>query len=265
MGKFKFDRSFRLSSPVMRGKDVAQLQRVLRGSNAFRKNFRPGRIDGEYGPHTAAAVRRAKHFLGFPSRKVDRIAGSTFIDLLRGDRKLPRLYRIRHRRRLAAKRDRLMLRERALGFAMNKVGLAEKPEGSNRNWLVTWWYGSATASAPWCAISVSHSYMAAGSKAFRKGVDYAYVPFLEHGAAGGNERLMRIGKNDVKPGDIVTFNFDGGVADHVGIFVGWVSKRNGVFECVEGNTDTQGGAEGGEQMVRERSVRLVSQFIRVLG
>jgi len=246
----------------MKGKDVKELQRLLAGSNKFGKNFHPGKIDGDYGPYSAAATRRAKYALGYPSRALNTSAGRTLYRYLSGSKALPATYiaRARYRRRKAAAAT--TMRGRALQYAMKKKGLTETPQGSNRNWLTRWYYGNDTA-APWCAISVTHSYIAAGSKAFKRGSNYAYVPYMENAANAGSLGFARIAKADVRPGDIVTFNFDGGVADHVGIFVKWTNKVSGTFVAIEGNTDTAGGANGGEQMLRNRGMNLVSQFIRV--
>jgi hypothetical protein len=247
----------------MRGDDVRHIQRRLRDRNKWEKDFSPGKIDGQYGPYTAAAVMRAKHFLGYPKKDINKSAGPTLDAYLEGRAPLPKSYQWRMKRRRQQAAARNTLRAKALRSAMKKKGLTESPQGSNRNFLTRWWYGNET-SAPWCAISASHSYIQAGSKAFKKGRDFAYVPFMENAAANGTLGLARVTKDNVKPGDIVTFDFDGGVADHVGIFVKWVSKRDGTFEAIEGNTDAAGGAEGGEQMLRVRTVRQVSQFIRVL-
>ena len=253
-------RTFRLTSPNMKGDDVKSLQKHLAGNNVIGRNFHPGKADGEFGPYSAAAVKRAKWDLGFPKRNVNRIAGSTFQKLLDGRAKRPTSYILRAKRRATKHVVSLSLRQKALASALKKEGLTESPWGSNRNWLTRWYYGNNTA-APWCAISVTHSYIEAGSKAFTKGRDFAYVPYMEYAAATGRG-FTRIGKNEVEPGDMVTFNFDGGVADHVGIFVKWINKVSGTFVAIEGNTDAAGGAEGGEQMRRNRTMGLVSQFIR---
>lgn len=255
-------RVLKLVSPGMRGDDVRALQKMLKGRNEFGKNFHPGYVDGRYGPQTAAAVSRAKFFMGYPKRRVNGNAGKAFLGFLSGKVPLPRSFRVRRRRRFVVLKRRETMRRVALQCALDKVGLAETPEGSNKNRLTRWWYGNDTA-APWCAISVSHSYIQAGSKAFRRGSDWAYVPFMENAAVEGRG-LSRVGKDGVQPGDVVTFDFDGGVADHVGIFVRWLNKRGGVFEAVEGNTDAAGGADGGEQIVQQRGMSQVSMFIRVM-
>lgn len=242
-------RSLRLTSPMMRGSDVAALQSLLS------PEYYRAKVDGIYGEQTAAAVGRAKWALGYPKKRCTKAAGATLVAFLKEERKLPRSYKRRQAKR-QKKYD--LLRLRALAAARKKIGLGEEPNGSNRNWLTKWWY-RADVPAPWCAISVSHSYLKAGSKAFKRGRDWAYVPYLEHAARRGSRGLRKVSRP--LPGDIVTFNFDGGVADHVGIFERWVTPTT--FSCVEGNTDRAGSAEGGEQMIKVRHISLVSMFIRV--
>jgi hypothetical protein len=252
--------TFHLSSPIMKGNAVKQLQRELRGKNAWNKNFDPGKIDGNYGPQTANAVLRAKLYLGYPKKKVNTTAGKRFQNFLLGKTPLPGTYK--QRKKIRAKRlAKSQLRIKALNRMMERLGLAETPQGSNKNWLTRWWYRNDTP-APWCSISISEAYIHSGSKAFKRGEHYAYVPFLENAAARG-DGMRFVTKDHVMPGDIVTFDFDGGVADHVGLFVKWISKANGHFEAVEGNTDAAGGAEGGEQLVKDRPMSQVSRFIRV--
>src|SRR3990167_10880351 len=210
-------RTLRLTSKIMHGADVKVAQKRLGGLNFWNKNFHPGAVDGQYGEQTASSVYRAKFFLGYPKRSLNKSYGNKLRLYLTGETALPASYRLRKKRRKQASYSRKTMRLRALNSARAKLGLAESPQGSNKNWLVSWWYGSSSASAPRCNISVSHSYLIAGSKAFRKGVNWAYVPAMEQAARDGDKGLMRIPYDKIRPGDILTFNFDGGVADHVGM------------------------------------------------
>lgn len=256
-------RTLKLASPLMRGTDVRVVQKLLKGKNPWKKDFRPGRVDGKFGPYSAAAVKRAKFFLGYPTRQVNGHAGESFVGFLSGE-PTPRLFKARAKKRRAAVRKRLSLRAKALDSAVKKLGMTENPAGSNQNALTRWWYGDNTG-APWCAISVSHSYIEAGSKAFSKGRDFAYVPYIEHAAKLGRG-LMRVNPGEAKPGDVVTFEFSGDhTSDHVGLFVKWKDRRAGSFVAVEGNTAVGNDANGGKQMLRDRTMNQVAQVIRVLG
>ena len=65
-------RTIRKTSPPMRGADVRRLQRAL-AANPFARalgqggGFAPGTIDGIAGAKTLAAIKRAKHALGYQS------------------------------------------------------------------------------------------------------------------------------------------------------------------------------------------------------
>lgn len=70
------DRSLKLTSPMMRGDDVAALQ-----SRLVDMGFNPGRVDGIYGSLTEAAVKEFQKSIGV---KVDGICGpGTVIGLMR--------------------------------------------------------------------------------------------------------------------------------------------------------------------------------------
>ncbi|MBM3655884.1 MAG: N-acetylmuramoyl-L-alanine amidase [Actinobacteria bacterium] len=70
------DRSLRLSSPLMRGDDVAALQ-----SRLVEMGFNPGRVDGIYGSQSEVAVKEFQKSVGV---KIDGICGAaTVIALMR--------------------------------------------------------------------------------------------------------------------------------------------------------------------------------------
>ena len=96
------------------------------------------------------------------------------------------------------------------------------------------WYAAKTGSSyygtngvPFCAMFVSWVFDQRGMAV--PGLPVAYVPYLENGAAS-----IRLGNvRDAQPGDIVTFNWDGGVSDHVGL----VEKNCGSYiQTIEGNS-----------------------------
>jgi cell wall-associated NlpC family hydrolase len=63
-------------------------------------------------------------------------------------------------------------------------------------------------------MGVTRAYVEAGSKAFVRGQRYAYVPYLLQDALAGRNGVTRT--FDPRPGDLVTFDWDGGgVPDHV--------------------------------------------------
>ena len=124
------------------------------------------------------------------------------------------------------------LREKAFEHAVQDVGQKEHPAGSNRCPISNDW----PMVGPWCAVAVSTWYLRAGSKAFRKGIDWAYCPYLLDTAVKGTRGLAIVAVRNVQRGDIVLFDWDsGGVSDHVGLFDRWVVKGK-TFKTIEGNT-----------------------------
>ena len=67
-------RKLKLTDPLMTGDDVKAAQRVLH-DNRVGINFHPGKVDGEYGPKTAAATGLAKFLLGYPDAEVNQEFG----------------------------------------------------------------------------------------------------------------------------------------------------------------------------------------------
>jgi Putative peptidoglycan binding domain len=61
----------------MTGSDVEELQRLL-------ASYHPGDVDGEFGPYSAAAVKRAKWALGYPTPQCDSSAGPKLVAYLKG-------------------------------------------------------------------------------------------------------------------------------------------------------------------------------------
>jgi len=256
-------RTLHLQSKLMHGPDVKRAQILLHGANAFHKNFHPGHADGQYGPYTAAATHRAKHYLGYPKKLENSSFGPTLDAYLSGSAKLPRMYRLRSQRRIAKMQRRKVMRLAALDEMRQNLGLAENPQGSNHNWMVDWWYSRKGSAAAWCNISVSRAYIVAGSKAFKRGVNFAYVPSMEAATKDPKSGLMRIHTHDVRASDIITFEFSGDdTADHTGMAEG--PMKSGNVPTIEGNTDSAGGAEGGQQLRKDRPESQIHMVIRVI-
>lgn len=70
-------RTLHLTSPMQTGPDVKALQQLL-------APYQPGLVDGQFGPQTAAAVKRAKWALGYPSASCNGTAAATLIGYLEG-------------------------------------------------------------------------------------------------------------------------------------------------------------------------------------
>jgi cell wall-associated NlpC family hydrolase len=143
------------------------------------------------------------------------------------------------------------LRAKALTAARGQLGVKESPAGSNRVKFSAW-YGLV---GPWCAMFVSWAYAQAGSK-----LRYAYVPYIVADARAGRNGLQVVSYAQAQPGDLVCYDWDGGVADHVGLLE---SKHGSTFYAIEGNTSYGNDSNGGEVMRRTRRIDQVEAFVRV--
>lgn len=70
-------RTLHLTNPLMTGPDVVVVQQLL-------APYHPGAVDGEYGPATAAAAKRAKWALGYPDARCDGAVGTKLVAYLSG-------------------------------------------------------------------------------------------------------------------------------------------------------------------------------------
>ena len=241
-----------LTSPPLHGPDVLALQWLLK-----QRGYLKDAHDGVYGPLTAQAVQRAKFWLGY--RKPDQVAGELLTRLLKGERRPTPAMKARAAAR-KRRRAQTPLRVKALRNLTAHLGEKEHPAGSN---LVPWasvWYG---VTGPWCAMAVTRAYVDAGSKVFKRGSRYAYVPYIVGDARAGRNNLT-ITKHP-EPGDLACYDWEGnGVADHVGLFENWIAGGEGTeFQAIEGNTAVGNDSNGGEVMRRTRKRRLVQEFVHV--
>lgn len=113
------------------------------------------------------------------------------------------------------------------------------------------YYG--TNGVPYCAMAVSYWFAQAGAKC--AGLPEAYCPYILNEAKKAGALLSD--KTKAKPGDVVLFDWDGGVVDHVGI----VEKNCGShIQTIEGNTTISG--KSGSVGRRTRSWSTVEAVIR---
>lgn len=89
---------------------------------------------------------------------------------------------------------------------------------------------------PYCAMAVSYWFAMAGARC--AGLPEAYCPYILSDAKRAGAVLAD--KKKAQPGDVVLFDWDGGVVDHVGI----VEKNLGSYiQTIEGNTTYNGKSE----------------------
>ena len=99
------------------------------------------------------------------------------------------------------------------------------------------WYADAVAhdsqyaanGVPYCGMFVSWVFAQAGATC--AGVPGAYTPSMLSAARRAG-RVVE--ERTAQPGDVVYFNWDGGVVDHVGIVE---ANRGGYIQTIEGNTN----------------------------
>lgn len=151
-------------------------------------------------------------------------------------------------------------RARSLAAAKKDLGYEENPAGSNRQKYGEHWDENGV---PWCGLAVAYWWQKGGfvvSNSLAQQI--GYVPTLVSLAAQKKHGLALVHRKRVKSGDAVAFDFDGGVADHVGLFSHWIDKGAGVFASVEGNTSVSSNDNGGKVMTRTRYISQVAAFVR---
>jgi hypothetical protein len=259
----------RLTSPHMRGSLVRKVQRFLHVP-----------VDGEYGPVTGSAAAAWKYRAGFPEDRINTGLGEDAQAYLFGEKKLPRDYRRRARARAkrgyyaghglpqVAVQAKTLLRAEACANAK----LKEDPSGSNvvpalvdegkRLGVPSYRMGYA-----WCAYFAMLCALASGSKTAAAGLvrgefNALYVPEILALAQAGRFGMRVVSRSQAQPGDFVIFNWDGGVADHIGLL-----RETGAVEdrTVEGNTsydNTGSQSNGGAVALRERPHRTIQAYIR---
>jgi hypothetical protein len=143
---------------------------------------------------------------------------------------------------------------RALAEALRHVGVRESPPGSNRTMFGRWF---GTDGVPWCAIFASYCFAVGAGVVLCRGWPgagvgprgVAYVPTLAAWL-----RASGCAVDDPQAGDIVVFDWNGGVPDHAGLVVKTIA--DGRIAAVEGNS-------GDQVQRRTRSREHVALFGRV--
>jgi len=239
-------RTLRLTSPRMRGSEVAHAQWLLK-HNRF-GDFLPGApIDGIYGQVTAHAVRNAKYWLGYYHTRVNARYGLGLQEYLtaldKGGRRLSAADALRRKRRLA--KYKAGTQGRAVTIAMGQVGYS--PGRCSK-------YSSALGRPceNWCADFISWCQHQVGSS-----FNYAYVPYIDGDAAAGRNGLGLT--RELRVGYLATFDWNhDGEADHVEYAIRWITP--GVsFWTVGGNTGSVFGQSGGQVL---HQVRYTSEMWR---
>lgn len=247
----QFELPLVLTTPHMRGIDVRDCQWLLSGNNEVllppnKETLRTytGRIDKEYGPTTAGAVKEAKWELGYPVVAIDNQFGQEIYEYLIGRRELSAAY-------LQRQKDRLLKapKIKVLEFAITQIGNKESPFGSNRQKYGEWYGWNGVA---WCDIFVSYCISHATGILWKE----AYVPHTVFLARMGQNYLSIT--HNPEPGDLVSYGDD----DH---HIEFFEHDNGdnTFSAVGGNTGPTNFSNGGMVLRQDRSYSLVHEFMRL--
>lgn len=244
------------TTPAMKGDKVRDAQFLLSGGNRFKglAPYKDGKVDGIYGPVTAAATKSAKYWLGYPLAACDRKFGQTVYEYLRPNhwRPLPQTYQDRRASRIAAATQ--TPGRKALEFATTQIGEHESPWGSNCQEYGVWYRFNCV---PWCAIFESYCFAHTGTPR----VHYASVLALYQDAAAGRNGLYEVWSP--LPGDLCCFRLGGDAFAHTSFFEKWIDQNAGSFWDVGGNTGPSSISNGGAVMRQERQRQIVSHFVRV--
>jgi hypothetical protein len=250
-------RTLRLTSPNMRGPDVAALQRAINRERTFWGETQIA-AEGIYGQQTARAVMDAGYWLGAlhsTLAKHEATTGLQRIILHPGSRNWMERKRGRERRAARARKLEGPLLH-TLEWAAAKVGISESPPNSNRGPQIDVWQRDFGAlGEPWCGFFVAEALKQGAGLILPQGC--GYTPNLLAWASAGINGFERLAHWDTRqPGDLVLFKWpgvSGDPCDHVGIL------RGDNLHTIEGNTSKGDGSQndGGIVAIRNRGPQFV--------
>jgi hypothetical protein len=250
----EFEQPLLLTTPHITGQRVKDAQYLLAGHDRFPglATYKDGAIDGDYGPLTAQAVKRAKFWLGYPLSACTPVFGQTVYEYLRPSkwRPLPDAYRKLRETRLEAAAQ--TPGQVALDYAAQFIGYHEDPLGSNRTQFGAWYGFNGVA---WCAIFESYCFGHTGRPSYR----YAAVEQIYHDALYGRNGLQIV--RAPQPGDIACYAHNGDPYAHTGFYDHHLNDRE--FVDLSGNTSSADFANGGYVERHTRQLATVTAFVRV--
>lgn len=155
------------------------------------------------------------------------------------------------------------LADKLIALAKKEIGV-EEVNGTNcgprvNEYKSATWLDS-TKSWPWCAAFICWLFREA-----MKGGTYSFKRPQTAGAydfenwckeQGSSVQLKKPHNDDIKPGDIVIFNFS-----HIGLAIS--EPHDGYIDTIEGNTDGAGSREGGAVLEKRRKLSSIRSRIRI--
>jgi len=253
------------TTPLTEGPDVKALQRAV-DARARELPFTDARLtkDGQFGHHTLSASGRVAFALGLSDDACSVIKAGTVVQLtqqlIRDPSKLSAEDHQRANDREPALKRRYEARQAggraAVRWARSKIGVHEKPAGSNWGHPVQDWIKFTGYENPvfWCGCFVAHAVVQKGGAKVPERIRLGYDLYINDDARHGKNGFERaVSANDARPGDIATFSFR-----HIGLVAG--PTRNGMIHTIDGNTSASDGTNnnGGEVAEHRRPVNLVT-------
>ncbi|HET8758546.1 MAG TPA: CHAP domain-containing protein, partial [Solirubrobacteraceae bacterium] len=254
--------TLKLTTPLMKGRGIAALQRAVNRQMAAWKVDQRIKVDGEYGTETRDAVRRVAYGLGLSTKAVDHGVTPELRERICD----PKRRTAAERERARARRPWLRrLRRRydghgpaaAIAYARKHLNVREDAGRPNRGRMIDKW-NTATgiplnSQAYWCGAFVNACLTAAGLPPDHV---LAYCPSIENRAKAGTGGWSWQSKP--RPGDLALFTH-GGVAGHVGL----VERVEGsTVITIEGNTSPNGTTNNGYGVFRRRRPLPIRGFAR---
>jgi len=208
-------RQLTLTNPYMVGSDVEEAQRLL-AKNPF-ENFQPGEDDGEYGPISADATRRAKFALGYADKDVNRAFGPILRAYLDGSKPLPKANQALRAKRLKERKSedgiRKAIVEMALWGVANSDRIAYSQDPIRIAGLKT---RQGLPLATDCSAFATLCYAWAGAP--NPNEDGPFDPAGPSWTGSMLSHCRRIPRSAVKPGDLVAWT-PPGTGSHVCVVI----------------------------------------------
>ena len=224
-------------APMMKGDDVRRVQRALRD-----KGFKPGPVDGEFGPRTGTACAVAKRKLGYRKADCQPTAGAALLGYLTGTKKRTPAMVARAKARAAV--DRETARRRGLRLGALVAAKADIPlyEGPNNDIKYNRWWGDGhNDGGAYCVRTVSYWYAKAKSLVISPSAGrFQNTDYLLDCAKAGKYGLRLV--SEPAPGDAFVIDWEGHTdPDHAGIVE---HAHESTVDTIEGNATLPNGRQG---------------------
>jgi hypothetical protein len=227
-------RNLRLTTPLMAGSDVRELQIAL-NHRATARGLSLTAVDAQFGPDTDSLTKQVAWLLGIGSKPLSDPIKPYAQRLIEHPNLRNPVQLVREKKRWKSfKKDQHSVKG-TLDWCRAQVGTTESPAGSNRGPLVSRWERDFHMDGqPWCGAFVGYGLRHVAGVQVPDGV--VYTPNIigyARAKTGGFEGWYSWSRR--KPGDLILFKWPGvssAPCDHVGIL-----DEDG-NHTIEGNTSS---------------------------